>query len=235
MLFMRKKFLLSGFMFINGCTLTLPISGIDTPNHPSTIASAPVAAPALETKVKHPRHAMINFIGNVTMKKANELTSYIHKEMNNGVKNFTININSNGGETDAGISVYQYLKALPISVTTHNIGTAQSAATIIYCSGSQRYALEHSFFMLHGNATTYNGGMSLVTIEGLLKLNKMRQHSFTEIFKHCANLSTQQSEQYFSSAQARYFSATEAKDIGLVNTIAAPPLLNPTLIYNITD
>lgn len=232
---MLKKFLLCGFVFLNGCTFTLPITGIETPNHPSTTTSAPVAAPTVETKVKHPVNAIVNFIGNVTMKKANELTSYIHKEMNNGVKNFTININSNGGETDAGISVYQYLKALPITVTTHNIGTAQSAAAIIYCSGSKRYALEHSFFMLHGNSTTYTGGMSLVTIESLFKLNKMRLQSFTEIFKHCANLSTEQSAQYFSSAQARYFSAIEAKEIGLVQEILAPPSLTPTLIYNITD
>ncbi len=232
---LKKFFCALGYLFINGCTLTLPVTSIETPSHPAVTASIPAAPAAVAAKQKYPLHAIVNFIGNVTFKKANELNAYIHKEMNNGVKNFTININSNGGETDAGISVYQYLTALPITITTNNIGTAQSAATIIYCSGSRRYALAHSFFMLHGNATTYNGGMSLLTIEGLLKLNKMRLQTFAEIFKSCSHLSAEKSTQYFSSAQAQYFSAEEAQDIGLVQTIAAPPYLTPTLIYNITD
>lgn len=226
------------FMVISGCA-EMPAENNAMNNPPPMHSPTVQNTDPLKTDNAPNRRgstAMINFIGNVTAKKANDLTSYVHKEMNNGVKHFIININSPGGETDAGISVYQYLKALPITITTHNIGNVQSSAAIIYCSGSQRYSLPYSLFMLHGSSTLYNGGMSLTTIESLSKLNKMRLNAFTDIFSHCTQMNHDKMDGYFSSADAHYFTADEAKAIGLVQHITAPPFtLPPLLIYNITD
>lgn len=234
---LKKTILTWLFFLITGCT-QIPVEKHEENNQPISHNNPVLNTVAIKVDNSPNRKAstaMINFIGNVTAKKANELTSYIHKEMNNGIKNFIININSPGGETDAGISVYQYLKSLPITITTHNIGSVQSSAAIIYCSGQQRYSLPYSLFMLHGSATTYNGGMSLVTIESLLKLNKMRLQSFTDIFSDCTQISHEKRAHYFSSADTHYFTASEAKEIGLVQQITAPPLTAPLLIYNITD
>ena len=178
---------------------------------------------------------MINFIGKVTLKKTNELTSIIHRQMQNGVTEFIINMNSSGGDSDAGVSVYQYLKQLPISVITYNTGSVQSAAALIYCSGQKRYSLPHSFFMLHGSSTTYAAGMSLVEIEALLKLGNIHKQSFVEIFRECSNISVTQLEKYFSSAELHYFTALEAKEMGLVQEIAAPVFAKNLMFYNITD
>ncbi len=230
---MFKQSLFSLVIFVSGC-VQIPID-TQPATYPLPKDSSPAALPASHQPVFRYTSVIVNFIGNVTAKKANALTAYIHQEMNKGIRHFTININSNGGETDAGISAYQYLKSLPVHITTHNIGSVQSSATMIYCAGTQRYSLAHSIFMLHGSATTYGGGMSLNTIESLLKLNKMRLKTFTDIFKECSQLSNQTMADYFSSAAAHYLSAVEAKEIGLVNEMGAPPLEKAVFIYTISD
>lgn len=178
---------------------------------------------------------IINFAGKVTLKKTNDLTSYIHKQMQEGVKEFIININSSGGDSDAGISAYQYLKQLPISLSTYNTGNVQSAAALIYCSGAKRYALPHSFFMLHGSSTSYAESMSFVEITALSKLSKIHRQAFVEIFKTCTNATVSLLEYYFSSAELHYFTADEAKEIGLTQEIAAPEFAKMAIFYNITD
>lgn len=235
---MNTKTILFFLLLLIGCTPAPVVN--QPPQQANPVAVAPVAVIESPLRVKKNSEVktatvLINFIGTVTFKKANELTSTVHKELIKGVKNFVININSYGGETDAGVSAYQYLKSLPITLTTQNIGSAQSSGAVIYCSGSKRYALPHSFFMLHGSATTYQGGMSLSTIESLLKLNKMHLTAFSEIFSQCSHLDSAEREKYFSSNQTHYFTAAEARAIGLVQEISTPAMIAPVLIYNITD
>ena len=179
--------------------------------------------------------AIINFAGKITSKKTNDLTSYIHKQMQEGVKDFIININSSGGDSDAAIAAYQYLKQLPIAITTYNTGNVQSAAALLYCSGEKRYTLPHSFFMLHGSSTTYPESMSFVEIAALSKLSKIHRLAFVEIFKTCTHASNSVLEHYFSSADSQYFTADEAKEIGLAQEVAAPEFAKTAIFYNITD
>jgi ATP-dependent protease ClpP protease subunit len=186
-------------------------------------------------KTPIPSQAIINFVGKITAKKTNELTSYIHKQLNEGVKNFILNINSGGGDADAAIAAFQYLKQLPINIATYNTGNVQSSAALLYCSGEKRYALPEAFFMLHGSSTMYNKGMSLVEVESLLKLGKIHLQAFVNIMATCANVDKSLLEHYFSSADAKYFTVNEAQEIGLVHEIAAPPFLKNAHFYNITD
>jgi ATP-dependent protease ClpP protease subunit len=57
---------------------------------------------------------------------------------------------SNGGSVDAGITVYNYLRALPIPTVMHNTGTIASTANVVFLAGTERYAAPHSSFLLHG-------------------------------------------------------------------------------------
>ena len=84
---------------------------------PSTQPDVPIEQPkppVMSQSKSLKSQAIINFVGKVTLKKISDLTSYIHKQMLSGVKDFVININSAGGDSDAGVSAYEYLKQLPI-------------------------------------------------------------------------------------------------------------------------
>jgi ATP-dependent Clp protease protease subunit len=239
---MHKKTLLIPLILIclSGCTENYRANPTENnpvvppPTQPEVSIEQPKPAvinPSKSLKTQ----AIINFVGKVTLKKTNDLTSYIHKQMLSGVKDFVININSAGGDSDAGVSAYEYLKQLPISITTYNVGHVQSSAALIYCSGSKRYSLPHSFFMLHGSSTTYPESMSFIEIEALSKLSKIHRQSFIDIISTCTNISLSQLEKYFSSADLQYFTAIEAKEIGLVNEAVAPVFSKSASFYSITD
>lgn len=226
-------------ILICGCADTYNINPVE---HQSIVINSDQEATAVVNKLKSSHQnsavkaqAIINFVGKVTLKKTNDLTSYIHKQMLDGVNEFIININSSGGDSDAAISAYQYLKQLPVAITTYNAGYVQSSAVLLYCSGYKRYALPHSFFMLHGSSTSYAEGMSLAEVEALLKLGKIHLQAFVDIFSACSNVSMPQLEKYFSSADAKYLTVAEAEEMGLVQEIAAPQFIKTATLYNIND
>ncbi len=179
--------------------------------------------------------AVIYFSGKVNSKKAADLISWVIKQVNQGVHDFTLQINSTGGDTDAAIAVYQSLKSLPIRLTTINLATVQSAAAIMYCAGQQRYSLPYSFFMLHGNSLTYTNNMSASVIQSFNELNQIYLQSFMRIFKECSHLEDNQLRDYFSVTTTQYFSFDEAKKVGLVNQTQFPPLKKWQYNYNISD
>lgn len=63
--------------------------------------------------------------------------------------NITIHINSAGGDTYGGFSIYNRLKSLPANVTTINDGLAASAASIIFQAGNTRKVNAGSNIMVH--------------------------------------------------------------------------------------
>jgi ATP-dependent protease ClpP protease subunit len=57
---------------------------------------------------------------------------------------------STGGGVNAGLTLYNFLRALPVEITMHNIGSIDSIAAIIFLAASKRYAAKHSSFLFHG-------------------------------------------------------------------------------------
>lgn len=57
---------------------------------------------------------------------------------------------STGGSVRAGITLYNFLRSLPVEIVMHNVGSIDSIATVIYMAGEKRYAAKHSTFLFHG-------------------------------------------------------------------------------------
>jgi ATP-dependent protease ClpP protease subunit len=55
-----------------------------------------------------------------------------------------------GGEVPSGVTLYDFLRALPVHVTTHNMGNIDSIGNAIFLAGEKRLACKHSTFMFHG-------------------------------------------------------------------------------------
>ena len=68
---------------------------------------------------------------------------------------------SGGGSVNAGISLYNFLKALPATIVMHNTGTIDSIATVIFLAGNERWAASHSSFLFHGVSMGFNQGTAL--------------------------------------------------------------------------
>ncbi|RJG00414.1 ATP-dependent Clp protease proteolytic subunit [Noviherbaspirillum sedimenti] len=76
--------------------------------------------------------------------------------VSNGVQSLHLMVQSTGGIISEGIALYNYLRCLPIELTTYNTGTVQSIAVIVFLAGSKRKASRTATFMLH-KATFYAG------------------------------------------------------------------------------
>jgi len=70
-------------------------------------------------------------------------------------------LSSGGGAVDSGVTLYNYLRALPCTVVTHNIGSIDSIATAVFLAGEKRYATPNSVFLFHGVMWGFAQGANL--------------------------------------------------------------------------
>ena len=91
----------------------------------------------------------------------NALMSAVDQKMKQGTQAFTILISSPGGSVIHGLSAYNYLKGLPVSITTHNFGSVDSIGIVLYCAGSRRLSVPQARFLFHGVNVQFRGEQNL--------------------------------------------------------------------------
>jgi ATP-dependent Clp protease, protease subunit len=96
----------------------------------------------------------IVFTANVQTTQAVKLRDAITRSSNAG-HDIYILISSGGGNVFEGLSTAAFIKALPVNVTTHNIGQTDSIANVIFAAGNPRYANPNASFMFHGVSMHY--------------------------------------------------------------------------------
>jgi len=92
----------------------------------------------------------IRFFGGIDIKTITKLTQLVEEQLQGGVDRFVLLMSSPGGDVFAGLTGYSYLKGIPAEVVTHNCGSVDSIAAVLYCSGSHRLCVPHARFLLHG-------------------------------------------------------------------------------------
>jgi len=78
------------------------------------------------------------------------LMAQIMNKIKQGIKTIVLLISSPGGHVSPGITLYNFLKGLPVEVITHNFGQADSMAVSVFCAGAKRYCTPDSRFLIHG-------------------------------------------------------------------------------------
>jgi ATP-dependent Clp protease protease subunit len=68
---------------------------------------------------------------------------------------------STGGSVDAGIALYNYLRALPVGLVMHNTGSIDSVANVVFLAADERYASPVASFLLHGITWGFGAGARL--------------------------------------------------------------------------
>lgn len=69
---------------------------------------------------------------------------------NKGVREIYLMLSTPGGSVMHGITLYNFLRALPVALTIHNMGNVDSIGNAIFLAGQKRYACPNSTFMFHG-------------------------------------------------------------------------------------
>lgn len=92
----------------------------------------------------------IKFFAPVMQESINILMQVVDKKLAQGAKKMGLLISTPGGDVFHGISAYNYLKGIPLEITTHNFGSADSIGAVLFCAGSKRFSVPHARFLLHG-------------------------------------------------------------------------------------
>lgn len=82
-----------------------------------------------------------------------------------GYREVTLSMTSPGGGVAAAFGLYQTLRALPVRLTTHNIGQVGSAANVVFLAGARRSASLEAKFSFHEPAAEIEAGTELTAAE----------------------------------------------------------------------
>jgi ATP-dependent protease ClpP protease subunit len=133
--------------------------------------------------------------------------------------------------------LYNFLGALPLELTTHNIGSVDSIANVLFLAGKIRLAAPNTRFLFH-NCTWIHGGPAT------LERDQMKEHTqsldadaeqFAELFR----LHTALTDKDFEALQlllqrlkqSHFIRPTKAKEMGIIHDIqdASIAFGNPVL------
>jgi ATP-dependent protease ClpP protease subunit len=134
-----------------------------------------------------------------------------------GVDEILINFNSYGGDSDAGLAAYNYLKSLPMTIRTHNLGYTASASVKIFCAGKIRTAAPQSHFLIHYGTLSLGTALTPLELTGIINAARNRGNFTTEILSDCMGQSRTRVAGMLRDEAV--FSADEAKREGLVQQI----------------
>lgn len=100
----------------------------------------------------HPpsKQVYISFHAEVNQTTSEALLSVVAQQMGEGRREVHLLLSTPGGLVANGLGIYNTLRALPIRLSTYNVGSVNSIGNIIYLAGERRVASRSSSFMFHG-------------------------------------------------------------------------------------
>ena len=102
------------------------------------------------SKPQIPQIAYVIFTAEITPTTIEAPIQALSKLAQQGVPEIYFVISTPGGNVAAGITLYNFLRGLPMKITMHNIGNVDSIGNAVFLAASTRYACPHSTFMFHG-------------------------------------------------------------------------------------
>lgn len=158
-------------------------------------------------QIQEKEYCYITYYWSIIPQSVNNIMQTINKIRSQfKISNIYFNISSWGWDTSAWISLYNYLKALPENIITHNMGSVDSIANVIFLAWDKRYSSPHSSFLFHWVTAQTNWPISLWLSQ--LKENLSRMESE---HKKIAWIITDRTE-LKEDEVLEFFNAWQAKD-----------------------
>ncbi|MGH1408539.1 MAG: ATP-dependent Clp protease proteolytic subunit [Aeromonas sp.] len=152
-------------------------------------------------------------------------------------KYIDIYLNSEGGDMDSGYIAYEALRKNPMKLNMINASMVGSAATMIYCASSARYAMPMASFLLHpaAAANEINDYLKPDQAQRILDDAEKYNSLFRTIYSSCTKIPAEELKAITSSESRRAtYNIENAKKVGLVNQDMKKPTTYPVTYY-ITD
>lgn len=90
------------------------------------------------------------FASSITLESANQFRMRIAQVLDQpNFGSLVILFSSEGGSTDQSVALYNYIRALPVTVQMHAMGHVGSAANLVFLGASSRSCNIHTRFFFH--------------------------------------------------------------------------------------
>lgn len=175
-----------------------------------------------------------NFSAEISQHTSEALMSVLTDCVNKREKEIYILLSSPGGSTKDGITLYNYLKSLPVKVIMHNIGIIDSIANVIFLAGDERYAAPNSSFLFHG--VGFNIGqptrLQEKDLKEKIKIIERDQKLISGIITERTKLSLEDVRKMFLEAETK--TPEEAKEGGFIHEIKEAEIPEGTKVFSFT-
>jgi len=160
----------------------------------------------------------INFNLGINPDSTQAFFRIIQEQLSKGMKKLNLLISSPGGNVDPGIAIYNFLKGLPIEVVTHNYGSCDSIAALVFCAGKKRYTVANSRFLIHGiGLTVQNQRFNEINLRETLDSLKNQRETISKIIAKECNKKVEDVEK--DMLKGIVLTPKEAIDYGLATDI----------------
>lgn len=177
----------------------------------------------------------IKFYSQVNQSTAIQLQKIVEQQLLGGMKTLNLLLSTPGGSVHDGISLYNFLKGLPITVNTYNFGSVDSIGVVIFCAGNNRFSVPHARFLLHPVSLQVPAGAVLdePSISEKLKMLKADEKNIASVISFTTNKKT---DDIFNLIHTRTtLDPEEAKNTGLVTEIKSELVPSGANIISIYD
>jgi len=161
----------------------------------------------------------IKFYAPVTQNTAIQLQQAVEQLLRQGLRKLHLLLSTPGGSVHDGISLYNFLKGLPIETCTYNFGSVDSIGVVIFCAGEKRYSVQNARFLLHPVSMQVLGTQVFDEpgIEERINALKADQTNIANVISETTKKETKAILEYIHKRTT--LDPAQAKEIGLVTEI----------------
>ncbi|GKS59298.1 hypothetical protein YTPLAS18_28250 [Nitrospira sp.] len=179
--------------------------------------------------------AYVSYYDNINEQKAKSLMQACAQVLTqtNATKLYFL-FSSTGGSVDAGITLHNYLRALPVPLVMHNIGSIDSIANVVFLAADERYANENSTFLFHGIQWGFGQGVQLSwsQLQETVSRFKGDEGKIASIVSQRTKITEDELRGLFHQGEAKGTDFAKAKDIIQAVTEAKVPPGAPFFALN---
>ncbi len=195
---------------------------LENNNQDSQIEEPDESEESEETPVRPPPELrVVGLYGDVTEKKAEEITYALLLMANEGPEPIEMYISSDGGAAADMFAIYDVVRALRggIVVSTVGMGKVMSAAVLLLAAGTkgERRIGKHCRVMLHCVSSGTSG--SIHDIKSEMGEIEYTQNQYVEVLERETNLTKEQIQDIFSKNVNTYLTAEEAVECGIADEV----------------
>jgi ATP-dependent Clp protease, protease subunit len=184
------------------------------------VAQGPMGDPTSDIYNRLLRERIVFLGQEVNDQIANLITAQLlYLEGQDAEKDIWLYINSPGGSVTAGMAIYDTMQFVGPDVGTICMGLGASMGQFLLCAGAKgkRFALPHARILMHQPLGGIQGQASDIAIQAEQMVYTKRLMA-ERIAEHTGQTVEQIQE---DSERDRWFTAAEAKDYGIIDSVVA--------------